>query len=77
MFGLEKKKYKPFEFDLEKELKKDPKKIEDTRKIANSKIQKIKELLRSGEKSNDLGVLLHGYTALNKVLDKVEETRGK
>lgn len=75
MFGLEKNSYKPFEFDLEKELKKDKKKVEQTRKLADGKINQIKEILRKSEGESDfenLGVILHGFTALEKVLDKIE-----
>ena len=73
MYGLEKKRVEKFEFDLEKEIKQKPahgKKILD--KVHNN-INDIKKQLREGqnEKSFEkLGILLHGYAALQKVLKK-------
>lgn len=74
MFGLEnqkeKKKPKEFVFDLETELK-DPKKNKDYKKLVEERIQKIKQMLRSGSAKEDFdrfGILLHGYTSLLKVM---------
>jgi hypothetical protein len=73
MFGLEKqkkKKYEEFVFELEKELK-DPRKHKEYKEKIESRIQRIKEVLRSGENKEEFdrfGVLLHGYTSLLKVM---------
>ncbi len=74
MYGLEKKPLKVFEFDLEKDLKKDPHKVRELLKNTEAKINEIKSQLREGRKGPDLdnlGVLLHGYTALQKVLNRL------
>ena len=74
MYGLEKKPLKVFEFDLEKDLKKDPNKVKELLKNTEAKIHEIKTQLREGRKGPDLdnlGVLLHGYTALQKVLNRL------
>jgi Family of unknown function (DUF5398) len=74
MFGLEKqkkkKKVEPFVFDLEKELA-DTKKHREMKKKVEERIQRIKSFLKSGESKEEfdqLGVLLHGYTSLLKVM---------
>lgn len=76
MFGLEnqkkKKKLEPFVFELEKELKA-AKKHREIKADIERKVQKLKELLREGENKEDydvLGVLLHGYSALLKVISR-------
>jgi hypothetical protein len=77
MFGLEgdkksKKKTEEFVFELEKDLKSLGKHQEYKKKV-DSRIQQIKELLRSGESKADfdtLGILLHGYTSLLKVMSR-------
>lgn len=74
MFGLEKKGRALFEFDLEKELKGNPTKVKELLKTVEARIQEIKNTLRQGAASEDfdkLGILLHGYAALQKVLTKV------
>ena len=74
MYGLEKKPKAMFEFDLEKDLKKDPNKVKELLKTTEAKIGEIKSQLREGMKGPDLdnlGVLLHGYTALQKVLSRL------
>jgi hypothetical protein len=75
MYGLEKEQKKAkFEFDLERDLKKDPSKVREILKSVETKIQEIKGLLREGSKGPDfdnLGTLLHAYTALQKVLNKL------
>lgn len=74
MYGLEKKPRHVFEFDLEKDLKKDPNKVRELLKTTETKIQEIKTQLREGAKGpelDQLGVLLHGYTALQKVLNRL------
>lgn len=73
MFGLEdqkKKKADDFIFELEKEIK-SGKKHQDLKKRVEDRIQKIKEILRSGENKEEFdqfGLLLHGYTSLLKVM---------
>lgn len=76
MFGMEKKKEgKPlFEFDLEKDLKEDPTKATALLKSIEARIIDLKNALRTGAESkdfDDLGVLLHGYAALQKVVNKI------
>ena len=78
MYGLEKKPLKTFEFDLEKDLKKDPNKVQALLKTTEAKINEIKSQLREGRKGPDLdnlGVLLHGYTALQKVLNRLSNKK--
>lgn len=77
MFGLEdqKKKKGPeeFVFDLEKELK-NPQKLKETRARIEKKVQRIKDVLRTGEDQTEFdlfGVLLHGYNALLKVISRI------
>lgn len=74
MYGLEKKPGERFEFDLEKEIKKDPIQGKKILEKAEHRMQEIKKLLREGANEKDfdkLGILLHGYSALQKVLKKV------
>jgi hypothetical protein len=73
MFGLEnqkKKKFEPFVFDLEKEWK-DAKKHRENKERIEGRIQRIKTILKSGERKeefDEFGVMLHGYTSLLKVM---------
>ncbi len=74
MFGLEKKPKAPFEFALEEEIKADPGKKKALLEEVDGVIQEIKSILRQGtetENFDDYGVLLHGYSALQKVLNKI------
>lgn len=74
MYGLEKKGRALFEFDLEKELKQFPSKVKEYLKHCEEHIHAIKNSLRQGAASADydnLGVLLHGYAALQKVLTRI------
>lgn len=76
MFGLEKKSKALFEFDLEVELKKDPSKAHKMLKDIESKIAELKNLLRQGASSADYdkyGALLHGYSALQRVLTRLSK----
>lgn len=78
MFGLEKKGKGLFEFDLEKDLKKTPTKAKEMLKKTEDRIQEIKNTLRQGTQSNDfdqLGILLHGYAALQKVLTRISNKK--
>ncbi len=73
MYGLEDKKKKLFVFDLENDLKKNPKNAKEVFDKIDASISEIKTSLRKGEKSADfenLGVVLQGYTALQKVLKR-------
>lgn len=81
MFGLEDQKNKKpseeFVFDLEKDLK-DPAKRKEWQKIVEEKIQKVKEILRTGESQDDFdnfGLLLHGYTSLLKVIERIGKSK--
>ena len=72
MYGLEKRK--KFDFDLEIDLKKNPKeklKIQDKIK---KETEEIKTLLKKKEEGNfeDLGILLNAYDALDKVISKIK-----
>lgn len=74
MFGLEKKPKAPFEFALEEELKSDPSKKKVLLAEVDTCIQDIKSILRQGTDAqyfDDYGTLLHGYSALQKVLNKI------
>ncbi|BBI17852.1 DUF5398 family protein [Neochlamydia sp. S13] len=76
MFGLEKQKKKKgeeFTFELEKELK-TFNSHQDYKKKVEERIQDIRSLLRKGENKDEfdkLGVLLHGYTSLLKVMSRL------
>lgn len=74
MFGLKKEPKEPFQFDLEKELKQNPAMAHKMIKDAETKIAELKHTLRSGASAkamNDCGVLLQGFAALQKVLNRV------
>ena len=73
MFGLEKQPKEKFAFDLEKELKERPSRGKEILDSVEHKIHEIKKLLREGANEKDfdrLGILLHGYASLQKVLKK-------
>jgi hypothetical protein len=75
MFGMEKKPGEKFAFDLEKEIKEKPSRGKEILEQVEKRIHEIKKHLREGanEKEFDqLGILLHGYAALQKVLRKVK-----
>jgi hypothetical protein len=74
MYGLEKKPGEKFVFDLEKEIAEKPGHGKKILEKIEKRIHELKKHLREGasEKEFDqLGVLLHGYSALQKVLRKV------
>lgn len=78
MFGLEKKERDLFEFDLEKELRETPTKLRELQKNTEEKIATVKGFLRQGAGSSefdDLGVLLHGFSALQKVLNRLAKNK--
>lgn len=75
MFGLEKKPGEKFAFDLEKEIKEKPSRGKEILEKVEKRIQEMKKHLREGANEKDfdqLGILLHGYAALQKVLRKVK-----
>lgn len=74
MFGLEKEPTEKFAFDLEKELKTNPSHGKKILEKVEQHIQDIKKTLRTGASEKDfdrLGILLHGYASIQKVLKKV------
>lgn len=76
MFGMEKKPKARFEFDLEKDLKEDAHKLNELTKSIEGKVQEVKQLLRQGgtsESFDQLGILLHGYAALQRVLNRMKK----
>jgi hypothetical protein len=78
MYGLEKKPSGPFEFDLEIDLKKDPKKSKELNKTVDERMGKLKTLLRQGAENDDFddyGSLLHGYAALQRVLKRLSDKK--
>jgi hypothetical protein len=74
MFGMEKQPKAPFEFALEEELKAKPGMKKTLLEEVDTCTQEIKSILRNGantEDFDDYGILLHGYSALQKVLNKI------
>jgi len=74
MFGLEKSPKEKFDFDLEIDIKENPKKTKELINRIESNINKIKQALKKGgseEVLKKLGHLLQGYTALLKVLKRI------
>ena len=74
MYDMQKKRPEKFAFDLEREIKETPSHGKQILEKAEKRILEIKKQLREGvnEKEFDqLGILLHGYAALSKVLKKV------
>lgn len=75
MFGMEdqkKKKSQDFVFELEKEME-DPTKHKQMKEKVEARIQDIKKILRDGGNKKDFetfGLVLHGYTALLKVMSR-------
>jgi hypothetical protein len=75
MFGLEKKPGEKFAFDLEKEIKEKPSRGKEILEQVEKRIHDIKKTLREGANEKDfdkLGILLHGYAALQKIIRKVK-----
>jgi hypothetical protein len=73
MYGLEKEK--KFDFDLEVEIKKNPKRKQELLEDAKAKASEIKKILQAQEKPDnfeELGILLNGYDALEKVIAKIK-----
>ena len=75
MFGLESKPGEKFTFDLEKEIKTQPHRGKEILEKVEKRLKDLKKHLREGANEKDfdqLGLLLHGYAALQKVLRKVK-----
>ncbi len=75
MFGLEKKPGEKFAFDLEKEIREKPSRGKEILDKVEERVQEIKKSLREGANEKDfdkLGILLHGYAALQKILRKMK-----
>lgn len=77
MYGLEKGKKggDKFVFELEREIKERPAYGKELLGKADKRLQEIKQALRvgaSGKDFDNLGILLHAYTALQKVLKKIK-----
>jgi hypothetical protein len=73
MFGMEKKTRKLFEFDTEKELRKDDKKRKEFFEHIEKQSNELKAALREGKASENYeqcGILLQGYAALSKVMER-------
>ena len=76
MYGLDKPDKDKFLFDMEDEFKKDPNKKKDFLSKIEKTILNIKETLKKGsdKKSlDDLGILLSGYQAAEKVVKRMEK----
>ncbi|MEL7431665.1 MAG: DUF5398 family protein [Chlamydiota bacterium] len=79
MFGLEEKekKFEKFQFDLEVEMKENPARAQEILDLCEARIKKIKSILKTGahpDSFDDLGVLIHGYKALMRVIKKIQKT---
>ena len=80
MFGLEKEKRELFEFDLEKDLRKNPKKIGELSKMVEEKINGIKAHLRQGASTEDfetLTFIMQGYSVFLRVLTRIKNKKNK
>lgn len=75
MLGNQKKNPQAFEFDLEKEIKANPEKGKTIIETAGTCMNDIKGSLREGKSDEfeQLGELMHGYAALEKVIKKVAQ----
>lgn len=77
MFGLEKSPREKFDFDLEIDIKENPKKTKALIDKIEKNINKIKQTLKTGgseELLKKLGNLLQGYIALLKVLKRIQKS---
>ena len=76
MYGLEKNKMKEFQFDLEIELKENPKKAKELEEKIKTRIEEIKALINEGaseEEIKEANTLLQGYKALQKIIDQIKK----
>ena len=71
MYGLEGDKRQKFDFDLEKEIKEQKGRKEELLKKCDQMIMETKNEMRREDKE-DLGILLNGYDALKKVINKIK-----
>jgi hypothetical protein len=77
MFGLEKSPREKFDFDLEIDIKENPKKAKELIEKVESNINKLKQALKKGGSEELLkksATLLQGYTALLKVLTRIQKS---
>ena len=77
--GEKRKKAPEFVFELEKELA-SPEKHKQIKERVEGRIQEIKKALRDGANRKEfetLGLILHGYTALLKVMSRASPAKGK
>lgn len=77
MFGMEsdkkKKKVADYSFDMEEDLK-DPGKLRAIKQQIEERVSQLKTMLRQGEDKKSFDqtqTLLHGYLALQKVIQRV------
>ena len=73
MFGLENKEPKRFEFDLEKQLKKNDSETKKVLSQIDTQSNELKSALREGKASENFdqcGVLLQAYAALERVVNR-------
>jgi SPX domain protein involved in polyphosphate accumulation len=73
--GKEKEKQK-FLFVMEQDIKEKPTYAKELSDKANQAILDIKQALRTGAKEEEfdrLGILLHAFTAFQKIVKKVEK----
>ncbi|HRW57993.1 MAG TPA: DUF5398 family protein [Chlamydiales bacterium] len=77
MFGLEKDKpRKDFDFDLEKEIHKDPERAQEILKLIEEKQSEIKTAFREGrsqEETEKLETIFEAYAALKKIVERVKK----
>ena len=77
MYGFEEGKTpKTFQFDLEKEILKSPKRAKEIIEKNKEHIQEIKKTMREGgskKEIDELETLFHGYTSLEKVLTRIKK----
>lgn len=73
MYGIKDEQKEKFAFELEKRIKNEPQHLKELLNKAEKRMTEIKKHLREGANEKDfdrLGVLLHGYASLQKVLKK-------
>lgn len=74
MFSFEKKKTPDVPYDLEKEWK-NPSKASAWRKKIDERVEELKSMIRKGnspEEFRELEVLLQGFLALKKIMNRVK-----
>lgn len=79
MYGLEKEKQKKgFEYDLEQEITQKPTRAKEIIAKAKEKEQEIKNTLRAGAAKgaefDQLGDILHAYSALERVINRINKS---